>query len=259
MTISRSSSSSYYLEFNKAQLRNWNAANTRDEMNIPGNVFDRQHAQRDPDEMFNYSRNLATPSGIADDVKDSENRRNWEQWEWRTIAIKTFALLFSKSKEKKSRRQISLMSMTDHSLGIGTCTQSMTIPSYLHSERHLQKFPDQTEFQSWIVHYQVEVCAKNEESRARITVAQEIEGTSSLKDLVDPESITRKDFSDYEELNLMMAAELKWCYDIVYLIYEITERGAVTRQEGEKILNRAGDWRMFSAEDIWVLFKKRRL
>ena len=51
--------------------------------------------------------------------------------------------------------------MTDHSLGIGTRTQSMTILSYLHSEMYLQKkFPDQTEFQSWIVHYQVEVCAK---------------------------------------------------------------------------------------------------
>ena len=33
-----------------------------------------------------------------------------------------------------------------------------------------------------------------------------------------------------------MAAELKWCYDIVYLIYEITERGAVPRQEGRKNL-----------------------
>ena len=45
-------------------------------MSIPGNVFDCQHAQRDPDELHNYSRNLATPSEIADDVKDSEKKRN---------------------------------------------------------------------------------------------------------------------------------------------------------------------------------------
>ena len=32
-----------------------------------------------------------------------------------------------------------------------------------------------------------------------------------------------------------MAADLKWCYDVVYLIYEITERRAVTRQKGETI------------------------
>ena len=73
----------------------------------------------------------AAPSGIADDVEDSEKWRNWEKWERRTIAINTFTLLFSKSKEKKSRRQISLMSMTDHALGIWTCTQlARTIPSY---------------------------------------------------------------------------------------------------------------------------------
>ena len=100
---------------------------------------------------------------------------------------------------------------------------------------------------------------KSEESRARVAVDQEIEATSSLKDLINPKSITRKDFSDFEELDLMMTAELKWCYDIVCLIYEITERRAVTRQKGDKFLHWAEDWRMFSAEDNWVLFKKRRL
>ena len=42
-------------------------------MSIPANVFDRQHAQRDSDEIYNNSRNLATPSGIAD-VEDSEKQ-----------------------------------------------------------------------------------------------------------------------------------------------------------------------------------------
>ena len=37
-----------------------------------------------------------------------------------------------------------------------------------------------------------------------------------------------------------MAAELKWCYDITYLICEITERRAVTRQKGRKILTLSG-------------------
>ena len=79
------------------------------------------------------------------------------------------------------------------------------------------------------------------------------------KDLINPELIAGKDFSDYEELDLMMAADLKWSYGIAFLIYEITERRAVTRQKGEKFLHRAEDWRMFSAEYNWVLFKKRRL
>ena len=39
--------------------------NTREDMSILGNVFDRQRARPDPDELYNDSRNL-----------DSENRRN---------------------------------------------------------------------------------------------------------------------------------------------------------------------------------------
>ena len=52
--------------------------NTRESMSIPGNVFDRQHARRNPDELYDDSRNLAKPSGIADYVEDSEKRSNWE-------------------------------------------------------------------------------------------------------------------------------------------------------------------------------------
>ena len=40
-------------------------------MSFLGNVFDCQHAQRDPDELYNYSRDVATSSGIADDFKNS--------------------------------------------------------------------------------------------------------------------------------------------------------------------------------------------
>ena len=74
---------------------------------------------------------------------------------------------------------------------------------------------------------------RDEESRARVAVDPEIEATSSLKDLINPKS---KDLSDCEELDLMMAAELKWCFDIAFLIYEITGR-VVTRQMGEQLLH----------------------
>ena len=39
------------------------------------------------------------------------------------------------------------------------------------------------------------------------------QAAKSLKDLINPKSITVKDFSDYEELDLMMAADLRRCYD----------------------------------------------
>ena len=74
--------------------------NARENMSIPGNVFDCQHVRRYSDELYNDSRKMATPSGIADDVEDSEKRRNWELWGRRIIAINTFTLLSSKSKER---------------------------------------------------------------------------------------------------------------------------------------------------------------
>ena len=49
--------------------------NTRENMSILGNVFDR-HDRRDPYELYNCSGKLPTPSEIADDVKDSEKRKN---------------------------------------------------------------------------------------------------------------------------------------------------------------------------------------
>ena len=168
----------------------------------------------------------------------------------------------------------------------GLVFNGMTIPSYLSSEKHLQKFPDQTEFQSWVVNIRAEVFAEAKNLALVLQWIKKIEAASSLKDLVNPKSITGKDFYDYEELDLMMAAELKWCYDRYsyfqkrirvkeqraqkdnrflrgsqnsYLMYDITVCGAVTKGKGAKILHRAEDWRMFSAEDCWMLFKKRHL
>ena len=54
--------------------------NTRQDMSIPRHVFDCQHARRDPDELDNDSRNLATKR--------------------RTIAVNTSILFFGKSKTK---------------------------------------------------------------------------------------------------------------------------------------------------------------
>ena len=93
--------------------------------------------------------------------------------------------------------------MTNHTVGIGTCTQGMAIPSYLSSEMHLQKFPDQTKFSELGREFPSRNLRKGEESRARA-----------------------------------------WSRD---------------KRKGATFLHRAGDWRMFSAEDNWVLLKKRHL
>ena len=101
-----------------------------------------------------------------------------------------------------------------HAAGIGTCIQSgMTIPSYLSSEMHLGTFPDHTEVQSWIVNFRTEVCSKAKNPTLALQWIKEIETAKSLEDLITPKSITGKDFLDYEELDLMMAAALKRFYN----------------------------------------------
>ena len=103
--------------------------------------------------------------------------------------------------------------MTNHAAGIETCTQSgMTIPGYLSSEMHLGKFPDHTEFQSWIANFRTDVCSKSKNPMLALQWIKEIEVAKSLDDLITLNSITGKRFPDYEELDLMMAAALTRCY-----------------------------------------------
>ena len=106
--------------------------NTRENVSIPGNGFDCQHARRDLDELHNDSRKWAI--SLAFLRKEGIENRGSEK----TIAINTFTLLFSKSEERTSRRQISLMSMTDDAFGyLDLYSSGMTIPSHLHSDLHL--------------------------------------------------------------------------------------------------------------------------
>ena len=64
-------------------------------MSILGDVSDRQHVRREPEELHNDSRNMAIPLAILR-TEGIENSGSEEP----LIAISTFTLLFSKSKEK---------------------------------------------------------------------------------------------------------------------------------------------------------------
>ena len=170
-------------------------------MSIPGSVFDYQIAQQVPGESYNDSRNLAASSGIQkrEGIEKSGNEEPLQP-----MLLPCFS---GKGKEKSLDDRNCLKSMAHHAAGIGTCTQSgMINPSHPSSEMHLGKFPDQTEFQSWIVNFRTEVCSKAK-------WIKEIEAAKSLDDLITPKSITGIDFPDYEELDLMMASALKRCDD----------------------------------------------
>ena len=124
-------------------------------------------------------------------------------------------LAFRRDQDKSLDAGKCPMSTTSyHSEGIGTCTQSsMAIPSYPSSEIDLGKFPGHTEFQSWIVNFRTEVCSKAKNSTLASQRMKEIETAKSLDDLITSTSIMGNKIPDYEELDLMMAAALKKCYD----------------------------------------------
>ena len=98
-------------------------------------------------------------------IGDSENRRNWEKWKRRTSAFNTLILFLGKSKTKRSRRWKASNVYDWPCRGYWSCIQGMTIPSYLSLEMHLQKIPDQTKVQRWMVIFWAEVCAKARNKR----------------------------------------------------------------------------------------------
>ena len=101
-------------------------------MSIPENVFDRQHARRDPEEWHNNSRNLAISLAV---LRTEGIENSWSEEPLQSLLLSCFSV---RARRKSPDDKISLMSMTNHALGIWTCTQSMTIPSYLPSVMHLQ-------------------------------------------------------------------------------------------------------------------------
>ena len=104
--------------------------------------------------------------------------------------------------------------MTHHAAGIGTCTQSGVIdPSHPSSEMHLGKFPDHTEFHSWVKNFRTEVCWEVKNPTRASQWIKETEAAKSPDDLITPKSITGKDLYIYEELGLKMASALERCYD----------------------------------------------
>ena len=135
-----------------------------------------------------------------------------EEKELRKVGVKNHCnqclyLAFREKLRKKVWTTNCLKSMAHHAAGIGTCTQSgMINPSHPFSEVHLEKFPDHTEVQSWIVNFRTEVCSKAKNPTHALQWIKEIEAGKSLDDFITQKSITGKDFPDYEELDLMMAS-----------------------------------------------------
>ena len=74
----------------------------------------------------------------------------------------------------------------------------------------------------------MEVCAKAKNPALALQWIKEIEAAKPLDDLITPKSITGKDYPDYEELDMMMAAALKRCYDKTHFRQKISvqEQGA---------------------------------
>ena len=78
------------------------------------------------------------------------------------------------------------------------------------SELHHGKFSHSMEFQSWKVNFKTEVCAKTVNPQIRMHWITEVEKAQSIDELMTSQWILgRKDFADYEMLNVLMAPSLK--------------------------------------------------
>ena len=99
----------------------------------------------------------------------------------------------------------------------GTYSQNgvMDFSRYPISPLHLGKFQDSMEFQSWKVNFETEVCSKTSTSSSQNTVDQKkLREQKSIDGLVTSQSITgRKDFTDYDMLDAMIASALKRPFD----------------------------------------------
>ena len=104
----------------------------------------------------------------------------------------------------------------------------------MHLQKSLGISTLDREFPSWSLR-------KTEESRARIAVDQEIEATSSLKDLINPKSITGNDVSDYEEFCIRWWRQ-NWNGATILLIWSTKLASVEPWQDkkGEKTLTPSG-------------------
>ena len=96
---------------------------------------------------------------------------------------------------------------------------------------HLGKFPDSLELQSWKVNFKTEVCAKSAFPHISVHRIKEVKVAKSKVDLVTLQSMTgRRDFTDYDMLDAMIASALKKLLTHVLL----RKRVSVEEQRSQK-------------------------
>ena len=229
----RSSPSSYYLEFKKTWPRRWNAAkNTREYVYS----WKRFWSSTCSTKSWRITQWFKKFGGV---IGDSEDRRTWEKWERRTVAINTFTLLFSKSKEKKSTRQkksyvydlpcrgkCDLYSEWHDNFGVISSRRCICKIPWPNGISKLGR-----EFSSWSLR-------KSEESRARIA-----EAGSSLKDLINPKTIYGK------KISLIMKSWIWWWrqnWNDATMSIHTSKRGSESKS---RKLERTTDF----SEGVWLL------
>ena len=160
-----------------------------------------------------------------------------------TLQSIPFLCFFSKS-EKKSRRQISLMSMTYHALGIWTCTQVAWPFRVISPRRCIRKIPWSNGISMLNREIPSRSLRKSEESRARIAVHQENRSSQIAEGPRQSETNCRKRFLWLRRISFDDGSRIEMVPR--YCLFDLRNY-------------RAEDWIMFSPEDHCVLFKKRRL
>ena len=172
---------------------------TREKMS--GNAFACQPVWRNPDELHNDSGKLATSSGMnkRDGIGKSDSGK--------PVQAKPIPC-FQRARKKSHDSGDCPMSMThNHAAGINNSKWHDKLPGLSNTGNA------SSEFQSWRVNFRTDVCSKAKNPCLAMIWIKEIETAKTIDDLITPKSITGTDFPDNDELDMMMTAALKKCYD----------------------------------------------
>ena len=127
---------------------------TRADMSIPGDVIDCQPARRDPHELHDISKNLATSSGIP--RKEGIEKSGSEE-PLQSMPSPCFQV---RARKKVWTTEIVLCLWQTMLRVVGLVLKVAWEFRVILPRMHLGKFPGHPEFQSWILNFRTEVCSK---------------------------------------------------------------------------------------------------
>ena len=119
--------------------------------------------------------------------------------------------------------------MSSHTGGTFSYSGRMDYPRIPIAEMHLGKCLDSMEFQSWKLNFRNEVCMRTAEPQITMHWIKEVEIAKSIDELMTSRPVVRRDFTDFDMLDAMIASGLKKLLTSVH-----KKRASIEEQRAQK-------------------------